>query len=40
MIPSYVKNEILTMREQMVPLDSNGLIYALSRDATVAKIIT
>ena len=28
MIPSYfkIKNEILTIREQMVPLGSNGLI--------------
>ena len=26
MIPSYFKIEILTIREQMVPLDSNGLM--------------
>ena len=26
MIPSYFKNEILTIREQMVPLGSNGVI--------------
>ena len=29
MIPSYFKNEILTIREQMVPLGSNGLRYCL-----------
>ena len=29
MIPSYFENEILTIREQMVPLGSNGLITTL-----------
>ena len=29
MTPSFLKNEILTILEQMVPLSSNGLIYSL-----------